>query len=457
MPDEKLMKAVLDAQKALESRPLGEALETVARAANPLGEKLRAIEQLSGMGRLTETMRMFEENSGMKRLSETMRLFDENSGLKRISETMRVFGEDSSITRMLDTLKLNGELARGALGPMWELRNAGVFDVGMKLHADMGIAQKALADFDARFRLPEMKETAQLLSDLFREDTYAKILSRYPDQERTSLRQAIESMRTPWLDIHESLKSVAGFAEIQGIGAALRSLPAFDESLSATLRLNLGDWRDPITWRPEVLTDLTARSEFYIGLGFNPALTDFPMPAFEQSMDIAGLRRTPLPPLVDGYAAPEATSQEDPEEEGLARTNAAHDRLQRLERLLRKFINEQMTRAFGADWSKHRLPNGLYDQWQEKKRKAEQAGAEERALIEYIDFTDYALLVCRSDNWREVFAAFFNRQESVRETFQRLHPIRLDTAHGRLITQDDELLLHVEVRRLVNAIKKRGN
>ena len=124
---------------------------------------------------------------------------------------------------------------------------------------------------------------------------------------------------------------------------------------------------------------------------------------------------------------------------------------------MRKFIDEEMTRAFGTDWPKHRLPNGLYDQWHEKKRKAEQAGAEERPLVEYADFTDYVPVICRADNWREVFGPFFYRPESVRESFQRLHPIRLDTMHARLITQDDELLLHVEVKRLVKVIIKRRN
>jgi hypothetical protein len=242
---------------------------------------------------------------------------------------------------------------------------------------------------------------------------------------------------------------------MQGIGHGLRSMPAFDENFAAALRLDLGDWRDTITWPAKIFTDLAARSEFYVGLGFNAALTDFPLPAFEQSLDIAGLRRD-LPAAVEGYP-PQEPSAGAHEEQGLVRTNAAHDRLQRLERLLRKFIDEEMTRAFGADWPRRRLPNGLYDQWQEKKRKAEQAGAEDRPLIEYADFTDYMLVIGKADNWREVFGPFFVRLESVRESFQRLYPIRLDTMHARLITQDDELLLHVEVKRLVKVITKWRN
>lgn len=115
-----------------------------------------------------------------------------------------------------------------------------------------------------------------------------------------------------------------------------------------------------------------------------------------------------------------------------------------------------MTQAFGADWPKCRLPNGLHDRWWEKKQKAEQAGAREQPLIAYADFTDYERVICRGDNWREVFGGFFERPESVRESFQRLHPIRLDTMHARPITQDDELLLYVETRRMAKVILRKG-
>ena len=113
-----------------------------------------------------------------------------------------------------------------------------------------------------------------------------------------------------------------------------------------------------------------------------------------------------------------------------------------------------MTQAFGADWPKHRLPNGLYERWRDKKDKAEQAGGEVWPVIAYADFTDYELVICRSDNWRDIFKSFFQRPENVRETFQRLYPIRLSTMHARYITQDDQLLLLVETKRLGKIIRR---
>jgi hypothetical protein len=73
-------------------------------------------------------------------------------------------------------------------------------------------------------------------------------------------------------------------------------------------------------------------------------------------------------------------------------------------------------------------------------------------LIAFADFTDYEKIICRRDNWKEVFAPFFDRPESVRESLQRLYPVRLATMHARLITQDDQILLYIETKRLLKAM-----
>ncbi len=395
------VKSVLDARNALDSWRYTGAIEAASRAARPLADALRAIQANPG------------------------------------------------ISQMLESVKHHEAMMRAAVGPVEELRRAGVFDVNSTWRRDVELLGKAMTGFEARFRLPEMTEAARLVVE-FQTTPLSESLARYAEKT-SSLQRAMESMRTPWLDAQEAMRSVAGFAELQGIGRALGSMPSFGDRLASALRIDLGDWRDPITWRPEILTDLAARSDFYVSLGFDWTLTDFPAPAFEQSLDIADLRREP-PPLVERYGVPIPPSDDDDEEEGLARTNMAYDWLLRLETQLRGFIDERMTRALGADWPKRRLPNGLYEKWQEKQRKAKEAGGREWPLIAYADFTDYELVICRSDNWRDIFAASFGRPESVRESFQRLYPIRLDTMHARPITQDDELLLYVETRRLVKVI-----
>jgi hypothetical protein len=388
--------------------------------------------------------------------SEALRHIYENPGIERMLESIRV--NEATMRAALGPVeelrKQHESVMRAALGPMEELRRMSVVEIHSPLYREFEAAQRMIASYTERFRLPAATEAAQLLEQL-RAAPMKDMVASFAEKE-SSLRRAMESMRTPWLDMQEQMRSIRGFAELQSIGAALQNVPSFDERLSAVLRVGLGDWRDSITWPSGIFTDLAARSDFYASLGFDHALTDFPAPAFEQSLDIAGLRREP-PHLIELYGAPIAESDDEEEEEGLGRTNVAHDWLLRLETQLRSFIDEAMTRAFGANWHKQRLPSGLYDQWQEKRQKALQSGGREWPLIAYADFTDYERVICKGDNWREIFAAFFARVESVRESFQRLYPIRLDTMHARPISQDDELLLFVEARRLVRAIKKRSN
>lgn len=52
-----------------------------------------------------------------------------------------------------------------------------------------------------------------------------------------------------------------------------------------------------------------------------------------------------------------------------------------------------------------------------------------------------------------LFKSHFERFEDVRESFEWLHPIRVDTMHARPISQDEELLLYVEVKRIIDAIE----
>lgn len=374
------------------------------------------------------------------------------SVLEDAQNTFRAFREikeNSAIRQIMRDIERSQAAMRAAIGPIEDLRRIGAFNFDVPWRREMERAQQVLIDFEARFHLPELGETASLLAKI-RANPVSEIMEKY-HQTTTELQRAFESMRTPWLDGQNAIRSAAAFAETQGIGHLLGNMPTFAEDLSAGLRASLGDWRAPITWRPEILTDLVARSEFYESLGFDTTLTDFPAQAFEESLDIAGLRREP-PTLIDRYGCPVPRSGDKDEEESLARTNMAHDWLLRLETQLRAFIDAKMTEAFGVDWPKHRLPKELREEWQNKKRKAEQEGGKEWPLIAYADFTDYERVICKRDNWREIFEPFFHRAESVRESFQRLHPIRLDTMHARPITQDDELLLYIETRRLVKVI-----
>ena len=98
----------------------------------------------------------------------------------------------------------------------------------------------------------------------------------------------------------------------------------------------------------------------------------------------------------------------------------------------------------------------MREKWEEKRQADIITGNSGQALIEYADFSDYRMIIERADNWRGVFKHVFQRPEDIRESLQRLNPVRIATMHSRTVTMEDELLLMVEIKRVLKAINSRS-
>lgn len=326
------------------------------------------------------------------------------------------------------------------------LRVAGVdTTLAHALASDAGLQSMLSAAAESRriyeelFRMPHRDELARLTEAA---SAGALVRSAFGD-DLSGLRAAMDAVRAPWLRDGAIAQSALGFGELQAMGALLRREPPFAESVSAALRLDLGDWRDEIAMPVASLRDAAERSAFYVERGLNRALVDFTPRAFDESLAAAGLTEPPSTP-----------NGADDEEAGFARARAAFERLQRFERDVRQFVDRVMRASFGEAWVKRRTPPGMRDEWVRKRDMAVSRGESERPLIEYADFTDYKAIIERGDNWQDVFRHVFSRQEDVRESFQRLFPVRICTMHARAVTLDDELFLIAETTRLLRAMKK---
>lgn len=291
------------------------------------------------------------------------------------------------------------------------------------------------------FRLPHLEELKWLT-----EAASAGSLARIAyGEDLSGLKAAMEAVRVPWLRDARSIESALGFGELQAMGALLRREPPFADEVSKALRVDLGDWRDEIAMPLVSLRDAAERSQFYVDRGLNRALTDFTPGAFDESLAAAG--------LIDGMAAARSDAENE-EEADLARSRAAFDLLQRFEREMRRFVDRAMRQAFGDLWIKQRISAEMKEKWIEKREAAVRKGEVEGALIDYADFTDYKFIIERNDNWQAVFRHVFERQEDVRESFQRLFPVRICTMHARKVTSNDQLYLIAETTRLLRAIRK---
>ena len=354
------------------------------------------------------------------------------SALKAIERNLALCDQLSAVERTIGLYASNEHAFRALASPFDELRRIGALytTLGHELHH----TTQWLVEYQKRFRVANVDHVSRLVAQL-------------GATQSSSVVERLAAMKNPWLDVHDELGAVKRVLDLQRIGRTIESQATFSESAGTQFRNWLGDWR-AVTWPDNIWRDLAARTEFYSDLGFDVDLTDLPAPAFHEATAIAGSE--PLP-LVESHE-PVATLRANSDEAAFARTNEAHDRLQRFESHLRRFIDDQMTQACGSAWPKHRLPNNMYERWIVKENAAVQARRPERALVAYADFNDYIDIITRKDNWKQVFEMYFFRREDVRESFQRLRPIRLDTMHARPISQDDELLLYVEVKRIMRAI-----
>lgn len=321
-------------------------------------------------------------------------------------------------------------------GPVEEARRLGLFDPESDARKLVIATHEAQRAYEHLYRLPELSELGRIAHEAMEKAYLARTVLGTEDRLQT----AMEAMCSPWLQEKDSLASAKAFSEVIAMGRGIDSLLAFDYDFAAALRPSLGDWRDIQMPTPEPLLDTVLRSGLYVERGFDPALTDFTPLAFDTTLRVAGLRE------------PESVESDNDQEEGFARAKEAFDRLQRFEVALRRFIERVMQTAFGDDWMRRQLPANMLDNWVDKRNKAVNAGHAEQPLINYADFTDYRAIIERKDNWNIVFKPVFGRPEDVRESFQRLFPVRIATMHARLITRDDELLLLVETKRVLKTI-----
>ena len=400
--------------------------------------------------------KMLEQQDAMRRLTDpisdimkTSRMATEIYGqVGAASEAMRLFKADEERRKMLSSIYDGGAVGRLMRemderrklieGPIEQARQLGLLDPASDFRSSLATISAEHERYRQSFALPATTEIERLARQALGTGTLAESVLAASGRAG-AVEEAMRAMRSPWLNVEHELRSTRAFGDLLGIGWGVAALPPYAELLTQGLRPSLGDWRDPITlvgeWQDPIL-----RSGFYRERGFDPAITDFTREGFAEAVEAAGL-----------IAAPADDSGHE-EAEGLARSREAFARLQELERAIRQFIMRVLEAAFGPDWMRRQLPAGMLDAWTAKRDKAVQDGFPAEPLINYADFTEYKAIIERRDNWSTVFKPVFGRAEDVRESFQRMFPLRIATMHARLITSDDELLLLVETRRIMRAI-----
>lgn len=443
MSDAKKFKLNLDQLSAIGSAEqlsgarIGDALHSLERACDVSRRGLIAEESTAAsVRRLLQQDTLGSAFGEFRRVDEMVKLQHPHA------DTQVTLKQNSGVADALKVLKQQDSLAGYAAKFRPEFQAAKA--IAQQTHLNMEFGSGVGIRVADMFRIPLASEAAEMLRVLQSGTVaaYAKQLTAFDTTQAT----ALASMSSPWMRDLAGQRSASALLELHGLGNALRLVQGFDHGLTVALRADFGDWRDTIAFPEVVFEDPFARTNFYVERGFNTALTDFPDLAFREGLVRAGLDDDP-----DWGSQ---IQEQDPEQEAdFRRANKCHGHLQRLERGLRKFIDQAMTAQYGADWPKKRLPPKVLEAWEFKKSRAESDGVVLTMFIDVADFSDYVDIICRKDHWREVFQVRFKRTESVRESFQRLHPIRVATMHSRSVTKADELYTLAETMRLLSVIR----
>jgi hypothetical protein len=409
-------------------RRICEQHEAFLRLAEPLGNQWCRVDPLSDvynkLGIGSTTIRFLQEEEERRKL------------LAGIIDIGAVANLTADAERQLKLLE----------GPIEEARRLGLLDSSSDIRSSLAMVMEVHQNYERLFSLPELAEVNRFVKEAMEADGLAKSLFAAASGNSV-LQAAIAGMQNPWLNVEHAKSSVQGLIGIFAIGHGLNERAPFDAEFADVLRPCLGDWRDFVSLPHDLLADPILRTGLYHERGFDPALTDFTAPAFDEGVRQADLR--PPPSLTEVEE-----EEQDGRGDGFARARQAFNELQRFEIVIRRFIVRVMSAAFGEGWMKRQLPNGMLDRWIGKREALIKSGQSEHPLIDYADFTDYRQIIERKDNWDQVFKPVFGRPEDVRESFQRLFPVRIATMHARIVTLDDELLLLVETKRVLKAIGK---
>ncbi|MBR0857830.1 Swt1 family HEPN domain-containing protein [Bradyrhizobium liaoningense] len=389
-----------------------------------------------------QILRQIEES---ERLTKQLTLVEKLSA-PNLSGAIAGIEHLQKLTAGLDLSKY-AEAARLASGALASVNTkfalGGDLSEAVRKITEVSPALKSLQDQAARYEQlfrPSIQQDFLRLSEV----VASIAVPKWPNQVALfgdTIQRQLESIRAPVIQIEDSFRSLRGFGELSAIGAAVRSIEPFAPDLVGALRRDLGDWRDADAEPAELIDDPGRRVALYEERGFNAELTDFPAQGFESALVVTGI----------GLGAVSNALAPPPAEMVPAFNVHAYQWLFVFERELRAFILKRLMEAADDGWEA-RLPPGMRDRWQDKRAKALTEGECEQPLIHYADFADYVDIILGKANWRDCFKSTFRREEAIREGFNRLRPIRLMTAHMRFMTQEEWLILNLEVRRILRAI-----
>lgn len=254
-----------------------------------------------------------------------------------------------------------------------------------------------------------------------------------------SLSSRLAKIDADWLRPDDLGVSMLGFARIARLSDAVHGARPFSPEVAELVTDELGTGADPDDDASPSERDAAA-----ITAGLKSDLIAFPMEAYDQVVVAAGFQFVlPATPVPVALEAGDPDAMFHPTYYAL---------LNHLEQCLRQFVSERLDAFVGKPWVKQRVAEGVRKRWHDRQTEERDARRPVYDLIQYADFMDLVEVICRNDNWKDVFAATFGSKDELQVSLRRLHPVRKAIAHGRPLGRYDRLTLVNEVTRILKAI-----
>jgi hypothetical protein len=137
---------------------------------------------------------------------------------------------------------------------------------------------------------------------------------------------------------------------------------------------------------------------------------------------------------------------------------AAHDTLRNLEAGLRQLIEKELSATNSSSWWRQRIPDDVRTKAEDRKSAQDRLwpwyDAASTSIMSFVDFNDYAKIIDKSDNWREVFAKVFVDKPLILAKLRELDPIRKAIAHNRDLAAREKARLELLTEDILLAINR---
>ena len=263
---------------------------------------------------------------------------------------------------------------------------------------------------------------------------YSAELTRHQNE----LASRLTGLTIPWaLEDHPAL-SVMGLVRLAGMRDIVTEADPYTMPASGLYRHELGE---PLPFDPEVAPE--EREAAAMDSGMNPEVVAFPPVAYPRVLVVAGFKF--------GLPALDAPASDGGDTTGIFHPHH-RELLDQVEHRLRKLVAKELRRVAGSRWIRRRVSENTRDKWDRRKQEDQDRRGDSYALIHYADLMDMSDIICRRDNWNDVFSAIFKDRADFQVGMRRLNPIRHAIAHGRPLVRTDQLALCAEAARLLRAL-----